>query len=198
MKRQTIFTLLFSLLLVLPLHAQQSEFTLSSDYSMEIDGTSNVRDWSAEITSMEGVLLLREGTEENLSSWVPEDLISLELRIPVEDIETDSRKLTSNIHKYLKEDKQPVITFELQRIISVEPAGNGAAIQAEGVVTAAGKAHTTVMNVTAEQAGNGGVQFSGSQQVKMTDFDIEPPTAMLGAIRAVDEVTINYTVQFNQ
>lgn len=198
MKRQTIFTLLFSLLLILPLHAQQSEFTLSSDYSMTIDGTSNVRDWSAEITSMEGVLILREGASEDLSSWSPEDLISLELQIPVEDIDTDTRRLTSNIHKYLKEDNQPVITFELQRIISVEPAGNSIAIQAEGVVTAAGKAHTTVMNVTAEQAGNGMIQFSGNQQLKMTDFDIEPPTAMLGAIRAVDEVTINYTVHFNR
>lgn len=197
MNRQAITTLLFSLLLALPLHAQQSELSLTSDYSMEIEGTSNVRDWGAEVPSMEGTLILRDGAVDELSSLSPEDLISLELRIPVEDIETDSRRLTSNIHKYLKEDDQPVITFELQRIISVEPIGNGAAIQAEGVVTAAGKAHTTVMTVTAEQAGNGGVQFTGSQQLKMTDFDIEPPTAMLGAIRAVDELTVNYTVQFN-
>lgn len=197
MKRQAITTLLFSLLLALPLHAQQSDLSLSPDYSMGIEGTSNVRDWSAEITSMDGTLTLREGVTD-LSTLTPEDLISLELQIPVEDIDTDTRRLTSNIHKYLKEDDQPIITFELQRILSVESTENGTNIQAEGVITAAGKTHTTVMNVTAKQADNSGMQFSGSQQLKMTDFDIDPPTAMLGAIRAVDEITVNYTVQFNR
>jgi hypothetical protein len=30
----------------------------------------------------------------------------------------------------------------------------------------------------------------------MTDFNIDPPTAMLGAIRAVDEMSIIYRVHF--
>jgi hypothetical protein len=38
------------------------------------------------------------------------------------------------------------------------------------------------------------IQIKGSKKVKMTDFNISPPTAMLGTLKTGDEVTISFTL----
>jgi len=197
MKTQyTLSILLLSLLLALPVYGQ-TEKSLAPGYSMSIEGTSNVRDWEAEIGTMEGSLQIRNTDGIELAALQPGDFSSLQLRIPVQDIDTDTRRLTRNLKDYLKGDEHPIITFELQQITSLEGSGNRVQIKAVGVVTAAGQSHTTQMNVTAERGDDGSLTFSGSQPLKMTEFGISPPTAMMGAIRAVDDITIHYNVRFN-
>jgi hypothetical protein len=38
---------------------------------------------------------------------------------------------------------------------------------------------------------NGQVQFVGHHTLLMTDYDLEPPVAMFGALRTADEVTVH-------
>ncbi|MDI3521447.1 MAG: hypothetical protein PWR04_1435, partial [Anaerophaga sp.] len=38
------------------------------------------------------------------------------------------------------------------------------------------------------------VSVSGETTLKMTDFDVEPPTVMFGTIKTADEVTINFNL----
>jgi polyisoprenoid-binding protein YceI len=37
-----------------------------------------------------------------------------------------------------------------------------------------------------------GFEFRGTHQLKMSDFNMRPPTAMMGAVRTGDEVTISF------
>jgi len=53
------------------------------------------------------------------------------------------------------------------------------------------------MQVTANVQ-NGEIQFTGSQELLMTDFGIDPPTAVFGTIRSKDEIRIEFDVTLSQ
>ncbi len=180
------------------LFAQETSLTLQNDHDVIIDGTSNARDWDGKVTSIDAEFLLNGFEGSSLDGLRPEHFKTLKLNMSAKSIESDGRRLTRNIHDYLKADDHPVITFELKEIKNIHANGNSADIEAEGVITAAGTSHTVLMNVKAEKGDNGSFKFSGEQPLKMTDFNIDPPTAMLGAIRAADEMTIYYTVRFTK
>jgi hypothetical protein len=43
---------------------------------------------------------------------------------------------------------------------------------------------------------SGVVNVKGIVPLKMTDFGVDPPTAMLGALKTGDDIKINYDFQF--
>lgn len=200
MKRLLSFSLLITLLLSLnQISTAQSsgiQLTLESGHEMVIDGTSNIRDWDASAKTIKPTFVMKEFDMNNLSSLSAEHFETLELSIPVNDIEAGSGKLTSNIHKYLKGKDHPNITFNLTSIDSVTVNGNSATINASGVINAAGIDNETSMTVNATFE-NGSVTFSGTQPLLMTDFNIDPPTALFGTIRAKDEIDIIYSLTFS-
>lgn len=200
MKHLLTFTLLLSFLISFTQlsGAQETgmQLTLEEGHEMMIDGTSNVRDWDAQVNVINATFVLSEFDMSDLSTLTSDHFETLELAIPVKDIESDSGRLTRNLQGYLKDDDYPIITFNLSNIESVTVNGNQATITANGVINAAGVDHETTMNVDATFE-NGSVTFSGTQPLKMTDFNIDPPTAMLGSIRARDEIDIIYSLTFS-
>lgn len=180
------------------LFAQDVTLTLAPDHEIVIDGTSNARDWDATVGSVDAEFRLSGYNGSTLDDLEPEHFEILNLQIPVESIESDSRGLTRNIQKYLKGDDHPHISFELNSVNEIQRNGNTATLTAEGIVTAAGKNYPVEMTVNAEIGSNGSFIFSGQQDLKMTSFDIDPPTAMFGAIRARDEFSVIYKVTFQQ
>jgi len=41
---------------------------------------------------------------------------------------------------------------------------------------------------------NGDIEFSGTKKLRMTDYKVDPPTAMLGALTTGDEVILQFKV----
>lgn len=185
------------LLLTGSLYAQDRTLTVQGTPQMKIDGDSNVRSWDADVTRMNATLVLQSMDELSLETLTPETFKSLEITIPVEGIDSGSRGLTNNIHKYLKGGDYPNITFKLDRITDIIRENGTALITAEGVINAAGKDQPVTMTVTASMNDDGSINFSGEQDLLMTSFDIDPPTAVLGTVRARDEFQVIYNVNFN-
>lgn len=199
MKPQTIFLLIVALLFsvnVADAQDQDIELTLQEGYEMKIDGEANVRSWDADVNTIEAEFVMAAFDIENLSELTADHFKTLKLTIPVEDIESDSGRLTRNLQDYLEKDDHPYITFSLNSIESVEVNGNSAVITAMGDFNAAGVDHTAEMTVNAEFNGDS-VTFSGVQDLLMTSFDIEPPTAVFGTVRARDELKIPYKLTFS-
>jgi hypothetical protein len=177
--------------------AQELTLTIQGVPQMKIDGDSNVRSWDADVKKADARLVF-EGVENlSLETITPESFKSMSITIPVEEIDSGTRGLTRNIHKYLKEDDFPNITFNLNRVTNIEVTDDTALITAEGVINAAGKDQTVTMTVTASMNPDGSVNFSGEQELLMTSFDIDPPTAIMGTVRARDEFKVIYSVNFN-
>lgn len=193
-----IFTPLIALLLTAgSLMAQDLTLNLQPNSELSIEGSSNVRDWGAEAETVEAQFTLQGIEELNLETLNPDQFTSLEVTVPVKGLDSGSRGLTNNIHKYLKEKDYPNITFTLSEVTNIEYMDGSAQITATGVVNAAGQDHEVTMTVEAQQEGNTLI-ISGSQDLLMTSFDIDPPTALLGTVRAHDEFTVLFNVRFSQ
>lgn len=178
--------------------AQDLEFKLESINDFRIEGDSNVRKWEGIINTAEGRLVFNETEEVDLKNLQPEHFEMLKLSIPVADISSDSGILTNNIHNNLKKNDHPNITFTLNDIVSVTNSNGRTVITAIGTINAAGSDHQVTMQVNAEVINEQTLRFSGHQDLLMTDFNISPPTAMMGAFRSVDEITIVFDVLFTK
>ena len=178
--------------------AQAPSLKLAPEYQMRIEGTSNLRDWGADIKQMEVELVLRDSTAYAPADLRPEHFKKMTLRIPVEGISSGTRGLTGKIHKYLKKKKHPFITFTLDHVTSVEHQGDAALITAQGVINAAGKDQVVTLRVTAITDESGRLCIAGTQPLAMTGFDIKPPTAVFGTIKAKDEFAVRFNLSFNR
>lgn len=166
--------------------------------SMHLYGEANIKSWDAAITEVNGSLTLQNIENITVETLSPEAFQNLTLTIPVKGIEAESGGLTKNLHKYLKGDDYPNITFELNNVSDITAQADGSLlITASGVITAAGSDNPVEMQVTAN-VNNNGIQFAGEQELLMTDFGIDPPTAVFGTIRSRDEIRIEFDVTFNQ
>jgi polyisoprenoid-binding protein YceI len=137
---------------------------------------------------------------DNLSieSLTPEAFKSLNINIAVSGIETDTDRLTTNLRNYLKKDEHPHITFDLNEITQIEKVNGKANITANGTINAAGVENNVTLNVEAFVQNDGKIRFVGTQDLLMTSFNIDPPTALFGTVRAHDDIQIIFDVTFTR
>jgi len=171
--------------------------SLDPTSSITIEGGSNLRDWSADVPVVESTIVISGFKGNDLQSLKPEHFRTLELRIPVRHIDTGNRGFTRNIHKYLLMEQHPHITYRLRRVESVTMEGGKALIRATGTINAAGKDHTVSTRTYASMNRDGSIQFTGEQPLQMTNFGIDPPTALMGTVKAHDAIKVVYDVRYS-
>ena len=52
-------------------------------------------------------------------------------------------------------------------------------------------------DVLAEVVSPTSIRFTGEQEMLMSDFGIDPPTAVFGTVRSADEIVIRFDVTFS-
>lgn len=189
-------TLLTSLILSNLTIAQDVTFTLTEVTEFKIAGDSNLRTWDADITDIEAELVLTGTDELSLENLTAENIESINIAIAVAGIDTDTARLTTNLRNYLKGSDFPHITFSLNDVHSIDYQTDKAVITADGTITAAGVEKAVTLSVDSYVNANGSIRFKGVKDMLMTDFEIDPPTALLGTVRADNEIQILFDVTF--
>lgn len=165
----------------------QAQYKLSEEKSnMYIDGTSTLHDWTEIVEQMAGTLALE--LNDNKISKVK----SLNLTVPVESIKSGKSGMDKNTYKALKSDKHPTITYKLESF-RVE----GDYIHYTGQLTIAGTTKTVKFKSKYEVY-ESSIELEGSHDFKMTDFNVDPPTAVLGTIKTGDEIKIRFNLVFEK
>jgi polyisoprenoid-binding protein YceI len=149
---------------------------------MTVSGTSTMHDWTSDVTKVEwSGLILTDGQEVK-------QVKDVVVKVPVKSIKSTKGKTMDNkTYEAFKSDKNPDIIYKLMQS---SPADNK--LKSTGSLSMAGVTNTVIVNSTAKVLANGDVQVTGSQKIKMKDYKMDPPTAMMGAIKVGEEVTINF------
>ena len=167
-------------------NAQQFSLTKNRESKLIVYGTSNIHDWEVVAESFEGTLLLTS-KEAGL-------LEKLTVQLLAEGLKSGKSGMDKNTYKALKTNTHKHITFKLKGVTEVvEKAAGIYTAKTTGDLTIAGVTNTISLSITVQVKGNE-VQLSGSKAVKMTDYGVEPPKALLGTIKTGDEVTIKFNV----
>ena len=163
-------------------------FKLNSEKSkMSVSGTSSLHDWESNVESFSGSGLI---TIEN-SEIV--EVSGLEVTVVAKSIKSGKSGMDKKIYEALKETDYPNIKYSISSISKK----SSKTLTTSGNLTIAGKTKSVNMDVEYQLLSKN-VSISGKITIKMSEYDIKPPTAMLGTIKTGDEITISYTVLFSK
>ena len=166
----------------------QAQYKVNNAKStMTVAGTSTMHDWESDVETISGTASLE--IDGNKVTGVS----ALALSVPVNSIKSGKNGMDKKAYEALKEKTSPNITYEITKA-SVKGSG----LSTTGNLSMAGKTNPASMDVTYKVNSDGSITFDGSIAIKMTLFDMKPPTAMMGAIKTGDDITITYSVNFNK
>ena len=82
-------------------------------------------------------------------------------------------------------------------LIDVDQFDRNGQVKATGDLTIAGITHQVILIAAADSSVKGKITFAGQQEINLLDYDIDPPVALLGAIRTGNHITIEFTMTLN-
>ncbi len=170
----------------------QSPYILNTGYTVTINGSSNVHDWSETVNKVTGDAQIVWNTDGSFT------IKQLSIKMDVASIESEHGSIMDNkTFDALKGKSYPYITFKMTELKSIVKSGTGYQVKMLGDLTIAGKTNHVELSGMAYVKENGKLLFDGSKALKMTSYGIDPPTAMMGAMKVSDDITIKFKVYYN-
>jgi len=167
----------------------QSKLTVNSNSTLIVSGTSTLHDWEIEADQVSGYATF--DIQEGILSKVSD----LNIKVKSTDLKSGKSGMDNNTYKALKAEEFEYIIFKLSESTLIKE-GSNYLVKGTGNLTVAGFTRQIDISSTCEIT-SGTVKCKGSYTMKMTDWKIEPPTAMFGTIKTGDEITIDFETTFN-
>ena len=154
--------------------------------SITILGTTNVHDYETKVTQINAEVVL-SGTSQ---------VQSMVLSIPVKSIRSKEKLMDTKTYEAFNSETYPTISFKMTEVNSFQLTNTDVLVSVTGNLTMNG----TTKKITLKPAGKvikpGVYEFKGAMALKMTDFKMKPPTAMMGMMKVGDGITLKYSVVF--
>ena len=117
------------------------------------------------------------------------------LSLPVKAIECGKGIMNRKLRKALREENYPLITYDLiQPIEHIIEKDTNYEFTSLGVVRVGGVEKEIEAKIKLTKQGESNLIFEGEIQLLMTDFMVNPPTAMFGALKTDNEITISFSI----
>ncbi len=170
------------------LTAQMVSYEFSSA-KVSITGASTLHDWSVEASEVSDYPMTITLDPEGEGS-----VEDFDFKVAVSSMDGGRgssmngkifKALKSKIHPYVVYDQNGPATYVyMDREMHTM-------IKSTGILEIAGVQQDVTIDVTA-RVDEGTIIFTASHAMKMTDFQIEPPTAMFGQIETKDDIVVNF------
>lgn len=156
--------------------------------SITINGTSNLHDWKSKSEQIKGELVLTGNDQVK----------SFSLEIPVTSIKSGERLMDSKTYEAFESSKNPNIAFRLTDVSNLQINGDKVDVVFNGNLTMAGATRKVAIKATGKNTKSGTYIFNGNVSLKMTDFQMKPPTALLGAIKVGDGIKLDFDITLQE
>lgn len=169
-------------LLIFGMYANQGTFEANlSKSELLIKGTSTVHDWTSTVNDYKVTGVLTENEVNDLN-----------VVVTTKSIKSGKSIMDDKTYDALQAEKFPVIGFSADKLSKSEGKISG-----KGILNLVGKDQSVQFTANTKPASDGALQVTGQVSITMSDFGIEPPTAMFGTITTGDEVTIQFNFILN-
>jgi hypothetical protein len=189
-----IMALLFCMLVAATFTSKsQINYFIENTSHIFLSGTSNVMDYSCDCDELvqAGEVFFIEQLSENKATFK-----NAIVKLKTKSFDCGNSLITGEMHSALQAKKHAYISIELKEIEIPNPAtflvkknqwylANGKAD-----ITIAGKTRRVDLVIKQQRISENEFRFGGTKSLKMTDFDIDPPTPAMGLIQVANEVEI--------
>ncbi len=174
------------------------KFNLLPSSSITVDGTSTLLDWTVKAEIINGSINVTTNINTN-SNLKKSNLFSISILVPVRNIKSEKGETMDNkMYRALKIEDFPNILYTLIHSDEFTTFSlNDSLINFSGVLNIAG-VEKTIHCKTKATFSNDLLILEGEIPLKLSDFNIEPPSAMFGQIETGDDITINFKLEFEK
>jgi polyisoprenoid-binding protein YceI len=169
--------------------------TLFSDFYLQsskasIAGTSTLQPWKSEITQIQfaGALLSKNNK--------PEAIKDGKIKIPVLGIiSEDGSMLTHKTHQAFNANQFPDITYFFDNARIKMNHSDSVFINTTGNLSIAGVTRKVALEAKGKRLKNGTFHLNINKKLRMTDFNIYPPSLLLGTIKSGNVITLDFELE---
>jgi len=192
--KYTIAALLLVVLAAPRINAQDNgqTYKLKEDSKMMVYGTSTIHDWEVETSDLQGSVTINTNSDMQITD--------ASITVPVEKMESGKGGMDKKMYGALDKKKHPNITYKLTNasIDSMDTDAQTFKVNTTGDLTIAGTTRSIEMTLDGKKAADGSYGFTGSKTINMTDYKVDPPSAVFGTIKSGEEVTIKFDLTFTK
>lgn len=152
--------------------------------TITINGTSNLHDWKTTTKQIKGELVLAGSNQVK----------ALAIDVPVKSIKSGEKIMDTKTYETFKADKNPNISFRLTNVSEFKNSGNDMTLAFTGNLTMAGVTKKVTIKTAGKSIKSGSYKFNGSVDLKMSDFKMSAPTAMMGMMKVGDGIKLVFDV----
>jgi hypothetical protein len=173
-------------LLLFQINSLQAQSFKVKNYKMVVQGTSSLHDWESVVEKAECKGFY------SMSGNSLTDVKDVVIKIPVTSIKSTKGKIMDNkTYDAFNYKTHPNIVFTL----STQKINNkNSTIDLTGTLAMAGMTRGINLLVNYKILPTGELQIIGSKKIVMTDFGMEPPTAMMGTIKVGNDVSVYFEI----
>lgn len=151
-----------------------------------IEGSSNVNKFQCRAA--------RYNTE--LEPPTSDTTTKVEVDVAVEGFDCGKRRMNRDLNETLLSGKYPFISFDYDSTESItySEETDTYSMVVTGKLTVAGHTNRIQFPLTAKRINDNELKATGSAALKMTEYNVEPPSALLGLVRVNDELTVHFEI----
>ncbi len=181
-------------LLILSLAAatqSQESYHVGGTPALTLYGSSTLHSWTMAAHSFTATGEFTVSPDNQLSA-----LNSLTVDLPVKNLKSESSGMDDNAYDAIHADKYKDIVFHLTSADITTDGGNKYAIAAHGNLTIAGVTKPITLSANGILNSDQSLSISGSFSFTLSQFNIDRPSFMFGAMKVGDALKLNYSLVF--
>jgi len=184
----TIFLMAFT---IAPVTGGTNKAAGAADADVKVLGTSNVHDWSMEDKD---VTCTAKFTYAAGKASMPDGLNGFGFTFPVHSLKSGKSGMDSKAYDALKAKTGGNIVFAATSSTVTPGSGSQFNVKSNGSLTIAGVTKPVVLTAACAVKADGSISCTGTDKLLMSDYQIKPPTYMLGALKTGNALTIDFTL----
>ncbi len=181
---RTKLGLLFCLLLGFNFISAQSFKLDNTQSNLTVNGTSNLHDWNikADVLTGRGVFFIKSGVLKTISE--------LTFTVVVKKLKSEKKEMNKKILDALNAQEFKTIDYQFKKLGKIKAVDKHTFIaNTSGLLTIAGVSKLIDLQLTFNIL-NKGIIITGVKNLKMTDFNINPPKALLGMLKTSNDISV--------
>jgi hypothetical protein len=169
---------------------RNARLALQPESRLWIEGSSTIRDFTCNATLINALVDTRSANAIPQLLIGDKAVVAVDVKVPAEKIDCGNGTMNEHMLTALKAAQSPTILF---RLSSYDIARSGETVTGtlKGTLSLGGAQKAVTLSAHGKPEGDL-LRVTGAADVKMTDYDLTPPSLMFGRIRVADKVTVKF------
>jgi len=162
----------------------------TANADIKVLGTSNLHKWSMEDKDV----ACSAKFKYIAGKTIPVALLAFTFSFPIHSLKSGESGMDSKAYGAMKAKTGGDIVFAASASTITPDVTNQFSVKSSGNLTIAGVSKPVVLTAACSIKADGSITCTGTNTLLMTDYQIKPPTYMMGALKTGNALTIDFTM----